>query len=159
MCQSPQIKIKAAALIQITVFLLIPSYFLIPVFGGFIPSNNHGTVCRGDHGLCGCPLDRILNHTCCCFKSSELAKKRMNHHKMGFKPFPDIDRSLRFVCPTCSNHADVLPGFVEKILFLRFAPTTAIPCFLLVFLLTASGNGFQSWSEEPPDPPPKLTLA
>ena len=157
MNQATRIKNRAAAIIQITVLLLVQVYFFLPAFGDFISSVNHGSICCGNHQLCGCPLDRIANRTCCCFKSSKMPRDIMDDPEMKSMAVPNIIRSPRFVCPTCDNQPNLIPGFLENIKFLRFRATPEIPCFLLAFFLPLSGNIFQTWSNEPPDPPPKLT--
>ncbi len=156
MHRSSRITKKAAAVIQVTVLLLLQVYSVLPVFGHFVAPVRHGAVCRGDHRLCGCPLERIANRTCCCFKSSEMAMSRMDHHKMKLMTKSDMNRLVRFVCPACGNQPDFVRNSLEKIKFLRFAACSVRPILLWVFNLTEPGGTFETRSNEPPDPPPKF---
>jgi hypothetical protein len=155
MYQSSQFKKRIAAITQVTALLLLQVYALLPGWGHFVAPVRHGAVCRGDHRLCGCPLERIANRTCCCFKSSEMAGNMMEHHKMGLKPRSDMNRLARFVCPPCGNQPDFVSPSLEKIKFLRLDAASEGPYLLWAFNLSESGDTFQTRSNEPPDPPPR----
>ncbi len=159
MYHSSRFKKRAAAVIQITALLFLQVYALLPGFGHFVAPVSHGAVCRGDHRLCGCPLERIANRTCCCLKSSEMAMNMMDHHKMESMPGSEINRSARLVCPPCGTQSDFVSVSLEKIKFLRFEACSEGPDFLWVFNLLESGDTFQTRSNEPPDPPPDFTTA
>lgn len=161
MNRPPQIKKRTAALIQVTVLLFLQVYSILSVFGHFVAPIRHGAVCRGDHRLCGCPLEKIATRTCCCFKSSEIAKSMMPHHKSQTMsiPKPDINHTTRFICPPCGDQPHFSFTSLEKIKFLRFAATSEGPDFLLAFFQSILGDTFQTRSNEPPDPPPKSITA
>jgi hypothetical protein len=159
MYQSSQFKKRTAAVIQVTALLLLQVYALLPGLGHFVAPVSHGAVCRGDHRLCGCPVERIANRTCCCFKSSAMAMGMMEHHQMNSMPGPDMNRLARFVCPPCGSQPDFVSVSLEKIKFLRFEAISEEPHFLWVFNLSESGNTFQTRSNEPPDPPPEFITA
>jgi len=159
MNQSSRFKRKATAVIQVTALLLLQVYSVLPVFGHFAAPVRHGAVCHGDHRLCGCPLDRIANRTCCCFKSGAMGKNTMDHHKMESMPESEMERWARFVCPPCGNEPDFVPASLEKIKFLRFAATSERPVLPWVFDLSQSGDTFHTRANEPPDPPPKAILS
>ena len=161
MLQSSRFKKKAIAVIQVAALLLLQVYSVLPAFGHFVPAVRHGAVCRGDHRLCGCPVERIANQTCCCFKSGAMGRNMMDHHKMDHEkkesiPESDRERLPRFVCPPCGNEPDFVPASLEKIKFLRFAATSEGPVLLWVSNLLESGGTFKARSNEPPDPPPKF---
>jgi hypothetical protein len=155
MIQSAQFIRRAAAVTQVTALLFLQIYAALPAFGHFVAPGRAGAVCRGDHRLCGCPLERIANRTCCCFKSSEMAASGMEHHKMESLPVSEIAPLARFVCPPCGAQPNFIFTSLEKIKFLRFAATPEGPDFLVGFNLSLFWNRFQSRSNEPPDPPPK----
>jgi len=155
MYQSSRFKRRFAAVAQVTALLLLQVYALLPGWGHFVAPVRHGAVCRGDHRLCGCPVERIANRTCCCFKSSEMARNMMEHHKMEVMPKSDIKRLARFVCPPCGNQPDFVSPSLEKIKFLRLEAGSENPYLPLIFNLAESGDTFQTRSNEPPDPPPK----
>ena len=159
MYQSSQFKKRAAAVIQVTALLLLQVYSVLPVFGYYIAPVRRAAVCHGDHQLCGCPLERIANRTCCCFKSSEMAMSRIDHHKTESMPNLDMRPSARLSSPSCGSQQDLSSVSLEKIKFLRFEATPERPAFLLVFKLSVSGSTFQTRSNEPPDPPPKFITA
>jgi hypothetical protein len=157
MIQTSQFIMRAAAVIQVTALLLLQVYSLLPVFGHFVAPISHGAVCRGDHRLCGCPLERIANRTCCCFKSSAMVVGMVaGHHKMESLPKSGASRLARFVCPPCGNQPDFVSVSLEKIKFLRFASISEEPEFFWVLNLPGSGDTFRTSSTEPPDPPPKF---
>ncbi len=161
MNRSLQIKMRAAVLIQITVLLLLQVYSILPIFGHSVAPVRHSLICCGDHQICGCPLEKILNRTCCCFRSAEIIKSLMDHHKDPTKPISkgDLNRLARFVGPPCGTHQDMSFTSTENIIFLRFAATPEGPDLLLALNLSASGDPFQTRSNEPPDPPPKFTIS
>jgi len=159
MNQVMPIKNRTAAVIQILVLFFVQVFPFFPVFGDFIYPARHGDVCRGDHRLCGCPLERIVSRTCCCFQTSEMATPIVKHPKMKSTPRLDIKRSPRFVSPTCNNPSNLIPGSLEKIKFIRIAAVPEIPYFPLALFLLVSGNRLKTWSKEPPDPPPKFILS
>lgn len=157
MIQSSQFMKSTAAVIQVTALLLLQVYSVLPVFGHFVAPVSHGAVCRGDHRLCGCPLERIANRTCCCFKSSAMVMGMVEgHHKMESLPKSEANRWARFVCPPCGNQPDFVSVSLENIKFLRFAAISEGPDFFWIPNLRGSGDTFRTRSTEPPDPPPKF---
>jgi hypothetical protein len=155
MPQSSQFKKNATAVIQVTALLLLRVYSVLPVFGHFVAPVRHGAVCHRDHRLCGCSVEKIVNRTCCCFKSAETAMSMVDHHEMKSMPESGMERLARFVCPPCGNDPDFVPASLEKIKFLRFAATSEGPVLLWVFNLSHSGDTFHTRANEPPDPLPK----
>jgi hypothetical protein len=151
---SPFIK-ESTAVIQVTALMLLQLYSIFPAFGHFVAPPKHGAACRGDHRLCGCPLDRIANRTCCCFKSLEMARNLMEHHKKEFMPNSDIKRLARFACPPCGNQSDFISPSLENFKFLRLEAASEAPHLLWLFNLSESGDTYQTRSKEPPDPPPR----
>ena len=147
-----------AALIQVTVLLFLQAYSILPAFGHFVAPVRHGAVCSGDHQTCGCPLEKIANRTCCCFKSADLAKSLMEQNKSqtGSMSGADINRMARFVSPPCGDHPDINITSIEKIIFLRFAAAPEGPDFLSALNPAGSGDPLRTRSNEPPDPPPKF---
>lgn len=163
MSPSSQLKRRAVAVVQVVALLLLQVYSVLPVFGHFVSPVSHGPVCRGDHRLCGCPLERIANRTCCCFKSSEMAMNMMDHHmndhKMDSMSKSEMNRLPRFVCPPCGNQLSFVSANLEKIKFLRLSATPEGPDFPLALNQPISGELFESISKEPPDPPPKAVTS
>ncbi len=162
MYKSTRFKKKAIAVIQVTALLLLQVYSVLPVFGHFVAPVRYGTVCRCDHHLCGCPVDRIASRTCCCFRSGAMGRSMMDHHEMDHHkkesiPESDRERLARFVCPPCGNELDFVPASLEKIKFLRFAAASERPVLLWFFHPSDSGDTFQTRASEPLDPPPKFT--
>jgi hypothetical protein len=151
-----QIKRKAAGVIQVTALLLLQLYPVLPVFGHFAYPVRHGAVCRMDHHLCGCSLERIANHTCCCFRSIEILRSMLKQQEMKSTPNPGTKRAPRFILPTCGDEPDFISAPLGKIKFLRFAAGPERPDFLLIIYRPVCGNTFRSRSSEPPDPPPKF---
>ncbi len=151
---------RTAALIQVIALLFLQVYSILPIFGHFVAPVRHSLVCCGDHQVCGCPLERILNRTCCCFRSAALIKNLMNHQKDPADSISktDLNRLARFVGPPCGNHQDLSFTSPENIIFLRFAAMPEGPDFHLAFVLSMSGDTFRTRSNEPPDPPPKFTI-
>lgn len=155
MNKPPQVIKGAAALLQAAILVFLQVYSIFPAFRDFVAPFRHGAVCCGDHRICGCPLEKIVNQTCCCFKSAEIAKSLMDHHKNTTMSKSDINRLARFVSPPCGDQPDLNPPSIEKIIFLRFAATHAGPDFLLALYPPISGDPVRTRSNEPPDPPPK----
>ncbi len=154
--QSSQFRKRAAAVAQVAAILLLQVYSLLPMFGHFTSAVSHGAVCRGDHRLCGCPPERIVNRTCCCFKSLERTMNLIEHLKIKETiPRSEINRIARYACPPCGKEPDFVPASVQTIKFLRFAATAEGPYLPWVFNIVESGETFQTRSNEPPDPPPK----
>jgi len=152
---------RVATLIQVTALLFLQAYSILPVFGDFVAPPRHGAICGGDHQICGCPLEKIANRTCCCFKSGDLAKSLMEQNKSQTRPISaaDITRMARFVSPPCGDHPDINIASIEKIIFLRFAATPEGPDFLSALNPAVSGDPLRTRSNEPPDPPPKFFAA
>lgn len=149
---------RTEALIQVTALLFLQVYSILPIFGHFVAPIRHNLVCSGDHQICGCPLEKIFNHTCCCFRSAEIIKSSMDYQKEPTKPISrtDLNRLPQFVGPPCGHHQDMSFTSTENIIFLRFAAAPEGPDFLLALIAPTSGDPFRTRSNEPPDPPPKF---
>jgi hypothetical protein len=152
---------RTAALFQVSVLLFLQAYSILPVFGHFVAPVRQGLVCRGDHQICGCPLERILNRTCCCFRSAEIIKSLMGQQKDPTKPISkaDINRLARLVGPPCGNHQDMSFTTMENIIFLRSVFTPEGPDFHFSLNPPISGDSLRTRSIEPPDPPPKSIIS
>ena len=161
MDKAARLRKRILTLIQVTALLFLQAYSILPVFGDFVAPPRHGAICSGDHQICGCPLEKIANRTCCCFKSSDLAKSLMEQNKSQTRPISaaDITRMARFVSPPCGDHPDINIASIEKIIFLRFAATPEGPDFLSALNPAGSGDPLRTRSNEPPDPPPKFSAA
>jgi hypothetical protein len=148
---------KIAALIQAAALLFLQLYSIPPLSGHFVAPVRHGLVCSGDHQICGCPLERILNRTCCCFRSADLIQSLMDHRKDPSKPVSkaDLNGLARFIGPPCGSHQDLSFTSPENIIFLRAAAMPEGPDFLFALNAPKSGDPFRTRSSEPPDPPPK----
>jgi hypothetical protein len=88
-----------------------------------------------------------------------MAMRMIEHHKLKSMPGSDMSRLARFVCPPCGNQPDFVSASLEKIKFLRFEVTSEGPDPLWVFNLSGPGDAFQTRSNEPPDPPPKVIVS
>ena len=161
MDKATRLRKRVATLIQVTALLFLQAYSILPGFSDFVASPRHGDICRGDHQICGCPLEKIANLTCCCFKSADLAKSLMEQNKSqtGSMSGADINRMARFVSPPCGDHPDINITSIEKIIFLRFAAAPEGPDFLSALNPAGSGDPLRTRSNEPPDPPPKFYAA
>ncbi len=160
MIQSSQFKRMAAASIQIAILLFLQVYSLLPILHHSPAPVRHGAVCRGDHRLCGCPLEKIINRTCCCFKSAEMQMNISEHlKKKGLGSNSESTRSLRIVCPPCGSHQDSEFTSLEDIKYIRFPAIPEGPGNLWVPYLPQPGGKFQTWVIEPPAPPPKSIIA
>lgn len=148
---------RTAALIQVVALLFLQVYSILPIFGHYVAPVRHGLICSGDHLICGCPLERILARTCCCFRSADLIKSLMDYRQDPTGPISkeDLNRLARFVGPPCGCHQDMSFVSPENIFFLRLAAMPEGPDFHLAFVLSMSGDTFRTRSNEPPDPPPK----
>ena len=158
MDKAARLRKRVATLIQVTALLFLQAYSILPVFGDFVAPPRHGAICSGDHQICGCPLEKIANRTCGCFKSGDLAKSLMEQNKSQTRPISaaDITRMARFVSPPCGDHPDINIASIEKIIFLRSAATPEGPDFLSALNPAVSGDPLRTRSNEPPDPPPKF---
>jgi len=71
---------KAVLLLQITALLLIQTYTFAPFSTASIPSEaeDEGSI---SHRRCGCPPERILSRTCCCFLANGSCSRNKNSAK------------------------------------------------------------------------------
>ncbi len=147
-----------ANLIQVAALFFLQVYAALPVFGHMAAPVHHGAVCRGDHRLCGCPLEKIVNQTCCCFQSADMSIDLINHHEMHSAQMPvvNMNRLLRLACLPCGSDPDFEFASLEKIKFLRFTPVLEGSDSFGTFNFPISGGSLQTRSIEPPDPPPKF---
>lgn len=144
-----------AAVAQLTALLLLQGYCLLPIIGHGPARVSHGAACRGDHRLCGCPLEKIANRSCCCFQSSALRKGTGQHPQTEPATAADGRRPLRYVVPACGEEAEFVSASFGSGKFLLFAAASERPDFHWVSYLPPSARSFQSQSKEPPDPPPR----
>jgi hypothetical protein len=117
--------------------------------------------CSGDCDICGCSLEKQANHTCCCWQK----KMHEHHHDDDQEQVADCCKKKQhstkpvFTCGCpCGKDKTIALWGGNKLEQFPYRFTEGKPPFQESSLVALDPGRLTSQYDDPPDPPPKLTI-